>query len=430
MTYQETIDYLYSCLPMYQRVGAPALKHDLNNTIQLCAHLGNPHLSFKSIHIAGTNGKGSSSHTIAAILQSAGYKTGLYTSPHLKNFTERIKINGIEIDQSAVVDFVARNKDVIDRVQPSFFEMTVAMALDHFARNEVDLAVIEVGLGGRLDSTNIITPLLSLITNISADHQDLLGDSLGQIAIEKAGIIKPGVPVIIGEYQQEIEEVFIQAAAERNAKITIASNEYQVKDAGTLGEYRSVDVFKNNQWHYKALKLGLGGAYQLKNVPGIIQAIEIIINQGFSINEQHIRNGFKNIKPLTGIKGRWQVLGEKPLIICDTGHNESGMSYIMEQLAAMNYRQLHIVFGMVKDKKRDKILALLPLKANYYFCQANIPRAMDAGLLLAQAQAFGLDGLAIRDVNEAIAAAKENAGEDDLIFIGGSSFVVAEINEL
>lgn len=430
MTYPETLDFLLSFLPMYQRVGPAALKHDLNNTLRLCAHLGNPQAGFTSLHIAGTNGKGSSSHLLAAILQSAGYKTGLYTSPHLKDFTERIRVNGNAIGQEEVVGFVEVNRHIMNEIKPSFFEMTVAMAFDHFNRQQVDMAVVEVGLGGRLDSTNIITPLVSLITNISTDHQDILGDTLSKIAAEKAGIIKPGIPVVIGEYQPEVQEVFNQAAAGKQAPISVASGTYTITDHGMTEAFRMVDVVKNGKMYLPGLRTSLGGFYQLKNIPGILQVVDLLVEKGYDISKDHIRTGFEQVQTLTGIKGRWQILGREPLVICDTGHNESGISQIMDQLATMEYNHLHIVFGAVKDKKLDKVLALLPARATYYFCQAKVPRALDAALLLQQAAAFGLKGTAVPDVNQALEHAKSHAEPRDLVFIGGSSFVVAEIAQL
>lgn len=419
--YPATLEYLYTRLPIFQRIGAAAYKADLTNTIKLCDELGNPQNRFKSIHIAGTNGKGSSSHMIAAILQSAGYKTGLYTSPHLKEFTERIRINGKEIDQSSVVDFVDRIKPTIEEIEPSFFETTVAMAFDYFANNEVDVAVIEVGLGGRLDSTNVIKPLVSLITNISYDHKDLLGDTLSKIAFEKAGIIKSDVPVVISEYQQEVIDVFKSKAEEESSPLEIASERFS---------FDGKNVFENELLLLKNINPQLKGIYQQKNIPGVVAVIQQLRQQGFSISDSHIRAGIENVSTLTGLKGRWQKMSDHPLVIADTGHNEAGIAEIVKQIKSTPFQHLHMVIGMVKDKDISAVLALLPTSAKYYFCQAKIPRAMDASELAAKAGQFGLIGEVINDVNEAIAQAKSYAQKEDMIFIGGSTFVVAEVEEL
>ena len=419
--YPATIKYLYDVLPMYQRIGALAYKPDLTNTIRLCEVLGNPHHKFKSVHVAGTNGKGSSSHMIAAILQRAGYKTALYTSPHLKNFTERIRIDGKEISQAFVVDFVRRIKPAIEEIQPSFFEITVAMAFDFFANEKVDIAVIEVGLGGRLDSTNVITPLVSLITNISFDHKDILGDTLQKIAAEKAGIIKMGIPVVISEYQDEVASVFATKAQEKSAPIDIASKRFY---------FDGKHAFDGNAIRFPDLNPELKGGYQTKNIPGVLLTIENLKKSGFVITDEHIRDGISQAASLTGLKGRWQKLSDHPLIICDTAHNEAGISEVMKQISMLSLRKLHIVIGMVKDKDILNVLKLLPIDAYYYFCQAKIPRAMEAATLFEKASVLGLKGEIIADVNEAIIKAKSQAQPDDLIFIGGSTFVVAEIEAL
>lgn len=423
MSYAETVDYLYKSLPIFQRVGASAYKSDLTNTIALCEALGNPQHKFKSIHVAGTNGKGSTSHMLAAILQSAGYKTGLYTSPHLKAFTERIRINGREVSQQFVVDFVSRIKPHIERIQPSFFEITVAMAFDYFASQQVDIAVIETGLGGRLDSTNVITPVLSIITNISWDHMDLLGDTLPKIAAEKAGIIKPGIPVIISETQKEVQDVFMTEIDSKNCKIEFADLEYRV-----AGNYESFQV-KSTKSEF-AIQCDLKGLYQSKNIAGVLAALDELRLQGFNISDAALTSGLKNVTTLTGLKGRWQKLSDTPLTICDTGHNEAGIREILNQINGLNYAKLHWVLGVVKDKDVSKILKLLPTTAHYYFCQANIPRAMDAVTLSQHAKSMGLTGIIVPDVNEAIRTATKNAQPDDLILIGGSTFVVAEIESL
>lgn len=424
MTYSETLTYLYQNLPMFQRIGSGAYKSDLTNTLALCEALGNPHNKTKSIHIAGTNGKGSSSHMLASVLQVAGYKTGLYTSPHLKEFTERIRINGHEIDKEFVVDFVMRIKPLIEEIQPSFFEITVVMAFDYFAHQQVDVAVIEVGLGGRLDSTNVITPVLSLITNISWDHMDLLGDTLDKIAAEKAGIIKPEIPVVISERQAEIENVFIQKANENHSSITFATDQYKVTRE-TDGLYT---IEQNNQ--HRSLKLDLMGRYQIKNMAGVLVSIEELRKIGFTITDHHIEDGLKEVMSRTGLRGRWQTIGEKPLIICDTGHNEGGIREIVQQIAETKYHQLHMVLGMVGDKDISKVLDLLPQDAIYYFCAASIPRALPAVELRLKAEGFGLIGKVFKNVNAAIQSAKENSSPDDFIFVGGSTFVVAEVENL
>ncbi len=424
MIYTETLTYLYQNLPMFQRIGSGAYKSDLTNTLALCEALGNPHYKFKSIHIAGTNGKGSSSHMLASILQGAGYKTGLYTSPHLKEFTERIRINGQEIDQEFVIDFVERIKPEIDKIRPSFFEITAAMAFDYFAHQQVDVAVIEVGLGGRLDSTNVITPVLSLITNISWDHMDLLGDTLVKIALEKAGIIKNEVPTVISERQAEIEHVFNQKASQSHSPITFATDHFKVTRESN-GLY---DIDYYNQ--HRSLKLDLMGRYQAKNIAGVLASIEELRKIGFKITDQQIEDGLKEVMLRTGLRGRWQMIGEKPLIICDTGHNEGGMREIVQQIYETEYHHLHMVFGMVKDKDVSKVLDLLPKNATYYFCQASIPRALPADELRLKAEGFGLIGKVFNNVNEAIQSAKENSLPNDFIFVGGSTFVVAEIENL
>jgi dihydrofolate synthase / folylpolyglutamate synthase len=430
MDYPEVIKYLYEQLPMFQRIGASAFKKDLHNTIALCEALGNPHKKFKSIHVGGTNGKGSSSHMLAACFQSAGYKTGLYTSPHLKEFTERIKINGIEIPQDGVVEFVIKNKLLIEQVKPSFFEMTVAMAFDHFAKNNVDIAIIEVGLGGRLDSTNIIEPLVSLITNISFDHQSLLGNTLQEIAFEKAGIIKPNTPVVISQVQNEVKDVFIKKAAEVNAPITFAGEELHAYKKDLVTDKLIADVLRHGHLAYELLEFGLSGEYQLKNIAGVLTTLEIVNQSGFSISEDALRNGVAHVGELTGLKGRWQKLGENPLIICDTAHNEDGIQEVLKQIKNTPHKDLFIVFGTVNDKDISKILAHLPVHGAYFFCEANIPRALKAEELFKYAKDFHLNGEVIKDVNEAIAKAKSIAKEEDLIFVGGSNFVVAEIENL
>ena len=422
--YQNALNYLYEKLPVFQRIGAVAYKKDLTNTLALCEALGNPQHKFKSLHVTGTNGKGSSSHMLAAILQAAGYKTGLYTSPHLKEFTERIRINGIEVSKDFVVDFVNRIKPEIERIQPSFFEVTVAMAFDFFARQHVDIAVIEVGLGGRLDSTNVITPVISLITNISYDHQDILGDTLPEIAFEKAGIIKSNVPVVVSERQKEVEHVFINKAKETNSKLTFAS------DLLKVSMLREGEFFVQHGDTASTFKLALKGYYQQKNLAGVLAVTRILQSKGYTISENDIKTALEQTTQLTGLKGRWQKLNDHPLMICDTGHNEAGITEVLHQIGEQQFNKLHLVIGFVRDKDIGKVLSLLPHNALYYFCQAKIPRAMPAAELKERAEQEGLTGVAIADVNEAIEAARMNCQEDDMIFIGGSTFVVAEIENL
>lgn len=429
MNYQETLYYLFNALPMFQRVGASAFKKDLSNTLALCSHLGNPERKFKSIHVAGTNGKGSTSHTLAAILQSAGYKTGLYTSPHLKSFTERVRINGQEITEQAVVDFVDANKSFLNELKPSFFEMTVALAFWYFAKEEVDIAIIEVGMGGRLDSTNVITPELSVITNIGWDHMQFLGDSLPLIAGEKAGIIKPNIPVVISQSQEEITSVFIQKAQENEAPIIFADQKFRLeKVAATEPGLAKYTVSKDGGTY--TLDYGLLGDYQLFNLPGILESVNQLRSMGWKISKEALRKGLKEVTSLTGLKGRWQILGEKPTVIADTGHNEPGIRAILTQLKSYSFDQLWMVIGMVQDKDISKILTLLPKDAQYVFCQADLPRAMPAELLAEKAAEYGLKGEVISEVNQALQFARKNAGPNDLIFVGGSTFVVAEIDDL
>ncbi len=424
-TFSQALEFLYATLPMYQRVGATAFKKDLTNTLALCRELNNPHQQFKSVHVAGTNGKGSSAHLLASILQEAGYKTGLYTSPHLKSFTERIKINGREVPEEFVVDFVNRLQPTLNLVKPSFFETTVAMAFDYFARQQVDVAVIEVGLGGRLDSTNVITPVVSLITNIGFDHTDMLGDTLEQIAFEKAGIIKHGVPVVISERQTETTPVFQEKVNACNAQLIFAQDEYQI-----IPESQAYRVLQSGKVRFENLSLQLGGRYQQKNLHGVLATVDQLISKEFTVHDAAIRAGIENVLVNTGLKGRWQILGTKPLIICDTAHNAEGMKEVIGQIMAMPFNELYFVLGLVKDKDHHALLSLLPAGAHYFFCQASIPRALAAHELAGKAQAYGLKGEVIADVNQAIAFAKQMAQAEDLVFIGGSTFVVAEINGL
>lgn len=414
---------------MFHRVGPAAYKPDLSNTIKICAALGNPENKFRSVHIAGTNGKGSTSHLLAAVLQEAGYKTGLYTSPHLKDFRERIRINGKMIPKPRLVKFVADHKNVVEKVQPSFFEWTVGLAFDYFAKEKVDIAVIETGLGGRLDSTNVITPLVSIITNISLDHTNLLGKTLKKIATEKAGIIKPGIPVVIGETQQEVKAVFEKKAKAEKAPLRFADDEFQlsqVQQTKTFPLLLTANVRAGKNILHKNLRCGLPGLYQQKNIVTVLSAIDSLRESGFIISDKAIRKGFQNVIALTGLQGRWQVIAKKPLTIVDTGHNEAGIKEVVAQLKKTPHKNLHIVFGVVGDKDPSRVLALLPKKATYYFCRANLPRSMDAGELAKKAGKIGLKGKIYGSVKKALKAAQTSSLQGDVVFVGGSTFVVAE----
>lgn len=427
MTYNQTLDYLFSRLPMFQRIGAAAYKANLDNTYKIAELLGNPHKKLKCIHVAGTNGKGSSSHMIAAILQQAGYKTGLYTSPHLVDFRERIKINGQMIPKNYVVDFVEKYKHDFEKIEPSFFEWTVGLAFDYFANEEVDVAVIEVGLGGRLDSTNIITPLVSLITNIGYDHMNLLGDTLPKIASEKAGIIKTKVPVVVSQQQSEIYPVFNSKAHEVKAPITYADKRFKIIGHKHHLGFLQCEVFDKRELHSEIYSLDLNGSYQLKNVLGVLNTIDVLIEKGFVIEQKDIKKALSNTCKLTKFEGRWQTVSEKPLIIADTGHNEDGIEQVLENLKRYSYKQLHMVFGAVNDKEVDKILKMLPKNAVYYFVKASVPRALDSNELAKKAAAYKLNGKAYDDVETGLKAAKKACKSGDLIFVGGSTFVVADL---
>lgn len=457
MTYRETLDFLYAQLPMFHRIGPAAFKKDLTNTLALCAHLGNPHLKFRSIHVGGTNGKGSVSHMLAAVCQAAGLKTGLYVSPHYKDFRERIKINGRYIPRKRVVEFIDTNRAAIEKIQPSFFELCVAMAFDHFARERVDVAVIEVGLGGRLDSTNVITPLLSVITNISYDHMNMLGDTLPQIAFEKAGIIKPGVPVVIGETHPESAPVFIKKAAETGSKIVFADQHYRAKEKASDVENNSYstiyDIYKNGDLFLEDLAVQAAGPFQAKNVATAIQAVEVLQQTPFvpaalaadsktarfpglpaakiaGTLPDPLREGLARLKDLTRFMGRWQIIGQNPTVLCDSAHNEAGLRSAFEkidQLATPPNARLRIVTGFVNDKDVDKVLGLFPREARYYFAKANIPRGLEAPVLKEKAAAHGLEGRAYASVKNALKAARRAASPHDLIVVTGSIFVVAEV---
>ena len=428
MNYQETIEYLYEQLPVFHRIGKKAYKADLINVFKICEHLKNPHQKFKSVHIAGTNGKGSSSHYLASILQSAGYKTGLYTSPHLKSYTERIKINGISIPENEVVSFVERNKIFLEELSPSFFEMSVGMAFEYFANEQVDIAIIEVGLGGRLDSTNIIIPLLSLITNISFDHTEILGDTLPKIAYEKAGIIKPNIPVVVSEKNFETENIFKEKAISENSSIFFGEDYYKVLDFEENNLVLEMNVLDLSSKQNFKIDSQLIGEYQTKNILGVLKSIDVLKQLGFRISSNAISAGVRNVVSQTGLQGRWQLLSKKPLVICDIAHNVGGISEVIKSLKKIKYDRLWMILGFVSDKDISGILALLPKDATYLFCEANIPRALDCYELLNQAKNFGLKGEGIKNVNDAISFVKSKAHADDLIYIGGSTFVVAEIS--
>ncbi|NRD24713.1 bifunctional folylpolyglutamate synthase/dihydrofolate synthase [Winogradskyella litoriviva] len=404
MNYLDTVNWMFQQLPMYQNKGKSAFKKDLSNTIKLAKHLNHPENYFKSIHVGGTNGKGSTSHMLASVLQEAGYKVGLYTSPHLKDYRERIRVNGKVISKASVIGFIKRNKPFLESNQLSFFEMTVGMAFSYFAKQKVDIAVIEVGLGGRLDSTNIITPELSVVTNIGMDHTQFLGDTLTKIAGEKAGIIKKNIPVVIGETHAETENVFRNKAIEEQSEIYFAD--------------QRID---------KILESDLKGSYQIHNIKTVLQSVKILKNKGFKISDQHLKAGLLNVVTNTGLQGRWQILGTNPKIVCDTAHNKEGLTYVLRQIKNEAYHQLHIVFGVVNDKDLDAIIPLLPKEATYYFCKPNVQRGLDAETLRLAFAKHNLYGKVYPSVNEALTMAKLNANKVDLIYVGGSTFVVAEI---
>ena len=405
MNYKQTLDWMFNKLPMYQTQGTTAYRKDITNTVLLANHLGNPERHLKCIHVAGTNGKGSTSHLLASVLQEAGYKVGLYTSPHLKDYRERVSINGIPISEDYVCEFINKNKPFFEANELSFFEMSVGLAFEYFIKEKTDLNIIEVGMGGRLDSTNIITPLVSVITNIGLDHTQFLGDTLEAIAHEKAGIIKPAIPVVIGEYVPETKPVFLAKANETNSEIYFASDLIQE-------DYPSA----------------LLGDYQIQNKKTVLQTIKVLQDKKLlSVSETDIKNGFLNVIKNTGLQGRWQQLGENPTIICDTAHNAHGLKIVLQQLKNQTYEGLHIVLGLVNDKNLEEILPLFPLEALYYFCKPNIPRGLDAEILKEKAAAFNLIGETYLSVSSAYQNAKKNAQSNDFIYVGGSTFVVAEI---
>ena len=428
MDYPQTIEYLFTRLPLFSRIGAAAYKADLVNIQELTKQLDNPERKFKSIHVAGTNGKGSTSHMLAAILQKAGYKTGLYTSPHLHDFRERIRINGHMIPEKNVIAFTQRISDFIEKNEPSFFEITVAMAFEWFASEEIDIAVIEVGLGGRLDSTNIIMPEISVITNISYDHMDLLGNTLQKIAFEKAGIIKPGIPVVIGEEQADIKNVFLQTADENGSPIYFASQKRFPGEWRTEGQLLYVQLTEVHNNTKKNFLLDLPGLYQLKNIVTVAEVVSVLNQNGFNIPDTAMQQGLKQVKSLTGLHGRWDIIHENPLIVTDVGHNEEGMKAIARQIENTTHEELHIIIGMVKDKAIENILRPLPKMANYYFTRAQIPRALPETELAEKAEKLGLQGRSFSHVKQALEAAVLKAGPKDLILICGSVFLAGEVN--
>ena len=427
MDYKETLDWMFNKLPMYQRIGAAAYKADLNNTIQLLNLLNNPHHNFKSVHVAGTNGKGSVSHMLASVFQEAGYKTGLYTSPHLRDFRERIRINGEMIPEENVVQFIDSYKDKFEAMELSFFEMTVGMAFDYFSNEKVDIAIVEVGMGGRLDSTNLITPELSIITNIDFDHMKFLGNTRAKIAYEKAGIIKPNVPVVIGETHPETQQVFIDKAQECNSPIYFADQIFDCDKIHIESQTeQQFDVWKNSELYMEALEIPLMGNYQQKNLTTVMCALDLLHDK-FNLSDDNIRYGIGKVIRNTHLMGRWQILNKDPLTIADTGHNVAGITEVVRQLAEMSYGKLHFVLGMVNDKDIDSVLQLLPRGAEYYFCKADIPRGLDANILAGKAFEMGLRGQVYESVSHAYRSAVNNAYFGDVVFVGGSNFTVAEV---
>lgn len=429
MTYNQTISYLYGHLPMFSRIGATAYKKDLHNTIALADRLNHPENKFKSIHIAGTNGKGSTSHMLAAILQKAGYKTGLYTSPHIKDFKERILVNGTPVSEQFVTEFVERTKAMSDEIQPSFFELTVMMAFEYFASQEVDIAVIETGLGGLLDSTNVITPVLSVITNIGYDHQNLLGNTLEEIAFQKAGIIKPNVPAVVGEALPETKGMFEKKAQEQGAKITFAEEKYITEFVDAEGELLFCNIKNIETEITEKLRLGLSGLYQAKNACTVLAAVDELRKAGFDITEKALHEGLEFVKDITHIRGRWEILQSRPTVIADVAHNKDGIRNILAQLEdSYPAEKMHFVLGFVNDKDVDEVLKLFPANASYYFTNAQIPRALPFAALKEKAFAAGIAGEGFDNVNDAFAAAKNNAAEDEVIMICGSFFIIGELN--
>ncbi len=430
MDYQQTIDYLFSRLPMFSRIGAAAYKADLSNTINLCNFLGNPQQKFKTVHIAGTNGKGSVSHMLAAILQTAGFKTGLYTSPHLKDFRERIKIDGKMVSEEFVIDFTNEIKTQIEKLEPSFFEISVAMAFDYFAEQKVDIAIIETGMGGRLDSTNIITPEISVITNIGMDHMQFLGDTIEKIAIEKAGIIKSGVPVVVGELLPETKSIFEKVATEKKAPITFASQKRMIADYRWEKNELISEVSESILTDHKKYHLDLTGIYQNKNLLTVLESCSQLQRKGWKISDHDIIEGLRCTKKTTGLHGRWDMIQNSPTVILDVAHNTDGIKQLINQIELTEHKNLHLILGMVKDKEVDKILEILPPYAIYYFTKSQIPRAINENELKKFGTLHGLRGNSFPDVNTALKSALSQSHKDDLIIISGSIFLIGEVNTL
>ena len=429
MNYTQTLDYLFSALPMFHRIGPAAYKANLDNTYALMELLDNPHQKIKCIHIAGTNGKGSTSNMLASILQEAGCKTGLYTSPHLKDFRERIRVNGEMANEEWIADFVSNYKTEFDKIQPSFFEMTTAMAFAYFEYMKTDINIIETGLGGRLDSTNVINPIVSIITNIGYDHMNLLGDTLPKIAGEKAGIIKQNTPVIISENQKEIAEIFSRKAYALNAPIIFSTDNWEIKTtlSNAFSESMNVDATNNSNSTSLHFTCNLTGPYQAKNIAGVLACIDELNKHDFAISEDHIQSGMQNIKQNTGFKGRWYKLQDNPLVMCDTAHNKDGIQQIMPLVSNYKQGQVRVVLGMVDDKDLDGVLPLFPSTSLYYFCKADIPRGLDVQILKEKASKFNLQGNIYSSVKDALENAIQDASTNDLIFVGGSTFTVAEV---
>jgi dihydrofolate synthase/folylpolyglutamate synthase len=428
MTYNETLEYLYTQLPMFTRIGEAAYKKDLHNTVALCEALGNPHLHFKSIHVAGTNGKGSTCHMLAAIFQQAGYKTGLYTSPHIKEFGERIRINGEKIQEYFVVDFVERTKAQSDSIQPSFFELTVAMAFDYFAQEKVDIAIIETGLGGRLDSTNIISPILSVITNIGFDHMNLLGNSLQEIAWQKAGIIKKNTPAVVGEVLPETHSIFAQEATEKEAALFFAEDRFEIEEISPSHNLLTCRINDLQTKTEETITIDLNGSYQAKNLCTVMLAVDLLNKQGYQITKKTVQQALEKVKTITGISGRWDIVQENPRVIHDVAHNKDGIKQVISQLKN-DYpnSNIHFVLGFVKDKDVEQVLPLFPENASYYFTNAHIPRALPHQELKTLATSKNLRGESFDDVNEAIEAAKKASAAKDVIMVCGSFFIIGEI---
>src|ERR1035437_192297 len=427
MTYQQTLNYLITKLPLFSKIGTAAYKKDITNTVALCKAAGDPQNKIKTIHVAGTNGKGSTSHMLAAIFQQCSYKTGLYTSPHLKDFREIIKVNGEIVEEDFIVSFVEKMKSVSEQINPSFFELTVVMALQYFQEQKVDIAIIETGLGGRLDSTNVITPELSVITNIGYDHMNILGNTLEKIAFEKAGIIKPNVPVVIGESLYETKNIFLEKAKQCNAQIVFAEDTFNISNCILKNNNLEVEVSENNTDEKEKYILDLNGIYQQKNLLTVLASVDELNKLGFNLEKENIKSALASVKKTTGLHGRWDVIQQDPMIALDVAHNEDGIKQLLHQISLCNYKNLHIIFGIVKDKDANKILSLLPENAMYYFTKAQIPRALPEDELAEKAKTYNLHGEKYAEVNKALHVARKNAGKEDLIVVCGSVFVVGEV---